>query len=100
MARLFRSQPRIPIVAVPSAKCAAGDGRQLDPASRQDPEQVAMGEQQGVAVDPRIETPLDDPVRAGADLLDRLAAAPRPGPDAPSGISVRISAVVRPSNSP
>src|SRR5688572_27452211 len=42
-----------------------------------------MGEQQDVAIDPRIETTLDDPIRSGPDLLDRLATAPGPGPDAP-----------------
>ena len=33
-----------------------------------------MGEQQDVAVDPRVEAALDDPVRAHADLVDGLAA--------------------------
>src|SRR5688572_508603 len=42
-----------------------------------------MGEQQGVALDPRIETAFDDAVRADPHLLDRLATAPGAGPDAP-----------------
>ena len=72
-------------VPVPSANFSPRRGQRY-PAGRQHPQQVAMGEEEHVAVDGRLEASRDDSVGASPDLLSRLAARPRTGPDRPARI--------------
>src|SRR6516165_10542079 len=57
--------------------------RRVDPAGRQDAQQVPVGEDQGVAA--RVEHPRDHPVGTGGYLVDRLAVLRPVGPDHPAG---------------
>ena len=83
-----RSQPRIETVAVDEREEAARGRRQAEPAGAEDAKQVAVAEEQGVAGDVGRQAARDDPVGAGPDLVDGLAARPRPGPDRPVGVLV------------
>ena len=77
-----RSQPRIETVAVAEREEAARRRRQAEPAGAEDAQQVAVREDQDVAVRPSGAGELTRSARA-ADLVDGLAARPRPGPDRP-----------------
>ena len=77
---------------------AAPHRRQPHPAGGQHPQDVAVGEAQGVAGG--RPGPLDDPVDAAAHVGRQLAPGHPVGPQGPAGALARISSEVRPSYSP
>ena len=76
---------------------AEGD-RLQDPAGRDDPEDMAVGEESDVAS--QTLEPLNQLVDSIGDLLHRLAAGAAVLEEVPAGPAARISAVFSPSYSP
>ena len=96
-----RSQPRIDTVAVASSNSPPDAGGQADPARGEDPQQVSVRKDKGVAVDARRQDPGDDAVGPGGRPRRPSRRRPRARSRSTSpGWSARISAVVRPSRAP
>ena len=86
MTGFSRSQPRMDTVAVLRANNPPDGGRQVEPAGGQDPQEMAVREDQDIAV--RGADPGEHAVGPCADLFDGLAVRPRPGPDRPARVVV------------
>ena len=85
-------------MAVPSANRPPDAGGRVQPAGGQDAQQVPVRDDERVALGRGDAS--DDPVRTGADLVERLATGPRSAPDRPARVGLRMSGVSRPSRSP